>query len=263
MDLGLKDRVAIVAASSRGLGKACAWELAREGARVVVSARDAECLAATAAEIGAETGAEVAAIQTDLTVAAQIRRLVDETLQRFGRVDILVANNGGPPAGYFDELDDEDWQMVYQLTLMSTVRLIRAVLPAMRAQRWGRIVNITSISAKQPIDNLLFSNVYRPGVIGLAKTLSAQEAATGITINNVAPGYTRTDRVLELAEASAVQEGKTADQVLAERSASFPARRMGEPEELAALVAFLASERASYITGTTIQVDGGAVRSLL
>jgi 3-oxoacyl-[acyl-carrier protein] reductase len=263
MDLGLKDRVAIVAAASRGLGKACARELAREGAKIVICARDAECLAATAAKLGAETGAEVVAVQTDLTIVEQITHLADETQRRFGRIDILVANNGGPPAGYFDELDDEAWQAVHQLTLMSCVRLIRAVLPAMRAQQWGRIVNITSISAKQPIDNLLFSNVYRPGVIGLAKTLSAQEAANGITINNVAPGYTRTDRVLELAEASAAQEGKTVDEVLAERAASFPAGRMGEPEELAALVAFLASERASYVTGTTIQIDGGAVKSLM
>jgi 3-oxoacyl-[acyl-carrier protein] reductase len=263
MELGLKDRVAIVAASSRGLGRACARELAREEAKVVICARDVERLEQAAAQLHAETGAVVVAIATDLTAAAQIQRLVGETLQRFGRVDVLVTNNGGPPAGYFDGLDDESWLRACQLTLMSSVRLIRAVLPAMRNQQWGRIINITSISAKQPIDNLLLSNVYRPAVIGMAKTLSAQEADKGITINNVAPGYTRTDRVLELAEASAALEGKTVDEVMAERSTSFPAGRMGEPEELAALVAFLASERASYITGTTIQVDGGATKSLL
>ena len=263
MDLGLRNRVAIVGASSRGLGKACALEVAREGATVVVCARDAERLAATADEIQAASGVGVLPIAADLTDAAQIEHLVDEVLRRFGRVDVLVTNNGGPPAGYFDEFDDEAWMSAHQLTLMSAVRLIRAVLPTMRAQHWGRIINITSVSVKQPIDNLLLSNVYRPGVVGLAKTLSAQVAVDGITVNNVAPGYTRTDRVLELARSRAAKEGKIVENVLDERAADFPIRRMGEPEELAALVAFLASERASYITGTTIQVDGGYVRGLL
>ncbi len=263
MDLGLRDRVAIVGASSRGLGKACALELACEGATVVLCARDTERLAAAAEEIQAASGAGVLAVPTDLTDAAQIEHLVDETLRRFGRIDVLVTNNGGPPAGDFGEFDDEAWLAAYQLTLMSAVRLIRAVLPTMRAQRWGRIINITSVSVKQPIDDLLLSNVYRPGVVGLAKTLSAQVAVDGITVNNVAPGYTRTDRVLELAADRAVKEGKVVQDILDERAADFPMRRMGEPEELAALVAFLASERASYITGTTIQVDGGYVRGLL
>jgi 3-oxoacyl-[acyl-carrier protein] reductase len=263
MDLGLRDRVAIVAASSRGLGKACAIELAREGAKTVICSRDCEGLAATAEEIRALTGAEVLPLKADLTDDAQIRHLADETLRRFGRIDILVTNNGGPPAGYFDDFADEAWFRAHQMTLMSAVRLIRTVLPAMRVQQWGRIVNITSVSVKQPLDNLLLSNVYRPGVVGLAKTLSAQVAADGITINNVAPGYTRTDRVLELAQTRAADEGKPVAEVLAETTASYPMHRMGEPEELAALVAFLASERAGYITGTTIQVDGGYAKGLL
>jgi len=263
MDLGLKGRVAIVAASSRGLGKACALELAREGAQVVICARDAESLTTAAEEIRTATGAEVLPMQVDLTDAAQIQHLADETLRRFGRIDVLVTNNGGPSAGYFSEFDDEAWLAAHQLTLMSAVRLIRAVLPAMRAQQWGRIINITSVAVKQPIDNLLLSNVYRPGVIGLAKTLSTQVACDGITINNVAPGYTRTNRVLELHKARAVEQCRTVEEILAEATVSFPMRRMGEPEELAALVAFLASERASYITGTTIQVDGGFVRGML
>ena len=263
MDLGLKDRVALVAASSRGLGKACALELAREGAEVVICSRDPEHLAAAAGEITSATGAQVLPVEADLTDHAQISNLVTQTMDLFGRIDILVTNNGGPPAGFFDDFEDEAWLEAHQLTLLSAVRLIRAVLPAMRARKWGRIINITSVSVKQPIDNLLLSNVYRPGVIGLAKTLSAQVAADGITVNNVAPGYTRTGRVLELAQARAASGDQTVEAVLADRTANIPMRRMGEPAELAALVAFLASERAAYITGATIQVDGGYVTSLL
>jgi 3-oxoacyl-[acyl-carrier protein] reductase len=226
MDLGLKERIAIVAASSRGLGKACALELAREGATVVICARDPQRLEAVAEQIGAATSSEVVPVPTDLADPQQIRHLAEEALRRFGRIDVLVTNNGGPPAGYFDGFGDEAWLAAHQLTLLSVVRLIRAVLPTMRAQRWGRIVNITSVSVKQPTDNLLMSNVYRPGVVALAKTLSTQK-------------------------------------ILAEHADSIPMGRMGEPEELAALVAFLASDRAGYITGTTIQVDGGDVRSVM
>lgn len=263
MDLGLKNRIAIVAASSRGLGKACALELAREGATVTICARDQGQLATAAAEIEAATGCAVVPRQVDLANPQQIRTLVEGTLERFRRIDVLVTNNGGPPAGTFEDFDDNAWHAAHGLTLLSVVRLIRAVLPVMRAQQWGRIINITSVSVKQPIDNLLLSNVYRPGVIGLAKTLSAQEAAGGITVNNVAPGYTRTDRVLELAEARSKDQGKTMENVLSESAIGIPAGRVGEPEELAALVAFLASDRASYITGTTIPVDGGYLKGLL
>jgi 3-oxoacyl-[acyl-carrier protein] reductase len=263
MDLGLKGRVALVAASSKGLGKACALELAREGARVVICGRDPASLSAAADEIASATGAEVLPVETDLTDHAQIWNLVAQTMDLFGRIDILVTNNGGPPAGFFDDFDDEAWLAAHQLTLLSAVRLIRTVLPTMRAQKWGRIINITSVSVKQPIDNLLLSNVYRPGVTGLAKTLSAQVAADGITVNNVAPGYTRTDRVLDLAQARAADTGQPVQEVLSGTVANVPMGRMGEPGELAALVTFLASERAAYITGATIQVDGGYVSSLL
>ena len=263
MDLGLKGRVAIVGASSRGLGRACALELARQGATVVICARHADELEAAAREIEEATGAEVLYLEVDLTQPEQIQHLADEVLRRYGRIDVLVTNNGGPPAGYFGDFDDEDFAAAHELTLMSAVRLIRAVLPAMRVQQWGRIVNITSVSVKQPIDNLLLSNIYRAGVVALAKTLSQQVAAEGITINNVAPGYTRTDRVLELAASRAADEGTSAEEVLRKQAAAYPMKRMGEPEELAALVAFLASGRASYITGTTVQVDGGYVEGLL
>ena len=263
MELGLKGRVAIIAASSRGLGRACALELAAEGASVVICAREAQRLAATADDIRAATAASVLALTVDLTDAAQIQHLVQQAVDRYGRIDILVTNNGGPPAGFFNDFDDEAWLRAHLQTLLSAVRLIRAVLPTMQAQGWGRIINITSVSVKQPVGNLLLSNVYRPGVVGLAKTLSAQVAAQGITVNNVAPGYTRTDRVLELVQARAAAEGRQVEEILAETVAGCPMQRLGEPEELAALVAFLASERASYITGATIQVDGGYVQGLL
>jgi 3-oxoacyl-[acyl-carrier protein] reductase len=263
MDLGLKGRVALVAASSRGLGKACALALAREGAFVSICARGAASLAAAATQISATTGAELLPVQADLTDPAQIQRLVDATVERFGRIDVLVTNNGGPPAGRFDGFQDQAWLAAHELTLMSAVRLVRAVLPGMRDRRWGRIVNITSVTVKQPIDNLLLSNVYRLGVVGLAKTLAAEVARDGVTINNVAPGHMRTDRVLQLAQIQAAEQGHSRDDSLAAFAASYPIGRLGEPEELAALVVFLASERASFITGTTIPVDGGYVRGVM
>jgi 3-oxoacyl-[acyl-carrier protein] reductase len=263
MDLGLKDRVAIVAASSQGLGKACALELAREGARVIICARKEAQLAATADEIREATGAKVVGIRADLTDADQIQHLADEALRHFGRIDVLVTNNGGPPPGYFEDLEDKAWTIGHEMTLMSAVRLIRAVLPTMRTQGWGRIVNVTSVSVKQPIDDLLLSNVYRPGIVGLAKTLSAQLAVEGITINNVAPGYTRTERVVELFEARAADRGTTVEQELKALTSDFPMKRMAEPGELGAVVAFLASERAGYVTGTTIQVDGGYIKGIM
>jgi len=263
MDLGIKGKVAAVAAASKGLGKASALELAREGCAVAICARDEAALSAAAQELRDSTGANVVAVAADMTKADDIARFIATTKQELGDPLILVTNAGGPPGGYFDQFDDVAWERAFNLTLMSTVRLIRAALPGMRAAGWGRIINITSITVKQPIDELLLSNAVRPGVIGLAKTLATQLAKDGITINSVAPGNTLTDRQIELAQVRAQRDGRSIEEVIAASGASIPAGRVGQPEELAAVVAFLASARASYVTGSTIAVDGGAVRSLL
>ena len=263
MDLGLKDKVALVAAASRGLGKAVAREFAREGAHVAICAQREDTLRATALEIAVDTWGEVFPIVADVTRPEDIQRLVSAVKEHFGQIDILVNNAGGPPTGTFMDFDDEAWEAALRLNLMSTIRLCRAVLPGMRARRWGRIVNMTSASVKQPIDGLILSSAARSGVVGMAKTLANECAAEGITVNNVCPGYTLTDRVKSLAEKQAAKEGKTVREVVDGYAAAIPAHRLGRPEELAALVVFLASERAAYITGTTIQVDGGYVRSLL
>jgi 3-oxoacyl-[acyl-carrier protein] reductase len=263
MDLGIRGKVAAVAAASKGLGKASALELAREGCAVAICAREEAALTAAAQEIRGATGAKVVSVVGDMTKAEDITRFIETTKRELGDPLILDTNAGGPPAGFFDQFDDAAWERAFNLTIMSTVRLIRASLPGMRAAGWGRIVNITSITVKQPLDELLLSNAIRPGVIGLAKTLATQLAKDGITINSVAPGNTLTDRQLELAQVRSQREGRSVDEVIAASGASIPAGRVGQPEELAAVVVFLASARASYVTGSTIAVDGGAVRGLL
>lgn len=262
MDLGIAGRVALVAASSKGLGKAVAYGLAAEGVRVVLCARGQETLKATEEEIRQKTGVELLAVPTDLTDPAQVEHLVERTVQAFGTVDILVTNAGGPPPGYFEDLNDEAWQRGFEITLMSSVRLTRQALPYMKQQNWGRIINITSLSVKQPIDNLLLSNSLRLGVVGWAKTLAGQVASQGITVNNVCPGWTRTERVQELFQARAQAEGTTPEAIAESLMENIPMGRMAEPHEFGALVVFLASESARYITGTTVQVDGGAVKGL-
>jgi 3-oxoacyl-[acyl-carrier protein] reductase len=263
VDLGLEGKVALVAAASQGLGKAAAMRFAAEGARVAICARHRETLQATAQEISAVTGSEVLPIVADLTRAGDIERLLADTVAHYGGLQILVTNSGGPPAGYFADFSDADWQEAVNLTLMSAVRLIRAALPHLRQSGWGRIVNITSISVKQPLDNLILSNSIRAAVVGLAKTLSRQVAAEGITVNNVCPTYILTERVRELAELRAKEQGSSVEEAIAHFSQDVPLGRIGQPEEVADLIVFLASERASYINGTTIQVDGGRFPGLL
>jgi 3-oxoacyl-[acyl-carrier protein] reductase len=262
MDLGLKAKVALVAAASKGLGQAAALELAREGARVAICARAEAALRATADEIGRATGSQTLAVVADVSDPNDVERVVQTTVNHFGRLDVLVTNAGGPPSGYFMDLGDDAWQAAVELTLMSTVRLCRAAIPHMQKNGWGRIINVTSVSVKQPMDNLLLSNALRAGVVGLAKTLSNQFARQGITVNCVCPGWTLTDRVAELNAARAQELGIPAEKVEQQVTANIPMGRMGRPEELAALIAFLASERAGYITGTAIQVDGGYVKGL-
>ena len=263
MDLGLNGKIALVAAASKGLGRAVAEELAAEGVSLVLCARGNDELQATCAAIAAAHGVPVLGIAADVAVAADVARVVQAAQARFGRIDVLVTNAGGPPAGTFDTLSSEMWQAATQLLLTSVVELIRAVLPGMKERGWGRILNITSISVKQPVANLMLSNSLRAAVTGMARTLATEVAPFGITVNNILPGYTRTERVVSLAEAAAVREGISAAAATARWEAEIPMRRLGEPREFAALAAFLCSERASYITGTSVPVDGGWIRGLL
>ena len=262
MDLGLKNKVALVAAGSRGLGRAVAEELAAEGASLVLCARDVNTLTETAAAIADASGAHVLAVPADVTNADSIKQLVEAGIDRFGRIDILVTNAGGPPAGTFDQLTREQWNESLRLTLLSAIELARQVLPGMKQRRWGRILNITSISVKQPVENLMLSNSLRAGLTGFARTLANEVAAEGITVNNILPGYTRTERLQDLALMMAENQGISADEFRGKWEKEIPMGRLGEPREFAALAAFLVSERASYITGTSIQVDGGWIRSL-
>jgi 3-oxoacyl-[acyl-carrier protein] reductase len=263
MDLGLRNKVALVAAASRGLGRAVAEELAAEGASLVLCARDTKTITETVAAIADKSGAHVLAVAADVSIPSDVKRLVESATARFGRIDILVTNAGGPPAGRFENLSAEQWEAATRLTLFSAIELARQVLPGMKERRWGRILNITSIAVKQPVDNLILSNSLRAGLTGFARTLANEVATDGITVNNILPGYTRTERLVELAGMMATKQGISASEFMSRWEQEIPMRRLGEPHEFAALAAFLVSERASYITGTSIQVDGGWIRSLL
>jgi 3-oxoacyl-[acyl-carrier protein] reductase len=263
MDLGLDGKTALVAAASRGLGRAVAEELAKEGARLAICSRGEEELEATRAAIEGESGQRVVAVPIDLSQPAQLQKFVNVGFEELGRVDILVTNTGGPPAGPFESHSPEAWREAVVQNLESVLNLTRAVLPGMKERRWGRIINVTSIAVKQPVDNLILSNSVRAAVTGFARTLANEVAPFGVTVNNVLPGYTRTQRVEELAERIAEGQGITPEEAVGKWEAEIPMGRIGEPREFAAMVAFLASDRASYITGTSIPVDGGWIRSLL
>ena len=263
MDLGLKDKVAFVAASSKGLGRACAQVLCAEGAQVVICSRSQDNLAEAAEAIVSATGGTVWPLAADLSRAEDCTRAIEQTLEHFGALHVLVTNNGGPPAGDFSQFDDDDWYEAIELTFLSAVRLMRAALPAMQQQNWGRIINITSMSVKEPLDNLILSNALRAGVTGVARTLVRQVAADGITINNVLPGYFLTDRVGSLAAHQAAQQERSPKEVLADMDVRVPRGSIGKPEELAAVVAFLASEQAAYVNGASILVDGGFYHGLM
>lgn len=262
MELGLQGKVALVAAASRGLGKAVAEELANEGVSLILCARDQETLDKTCDEIRQKSSANILSLTADLSKTEDIERLYQSGMDEFGRIDILVTNVGGPPAGFFENLSRESWESATNLLLTSVLDLTRMVLPQMKERQWGRILNITSIASKQPVDNLILSNSLRAAVTGFAKTLANEVAPFGITVNNILPGYTRTERVVQLAETIAKKQGISPAQATAKWEAEIPMKRLGEPHEFAALAAFLVSERASYITGSSIAIDGGWIRSL-
>ncbi|MEO8575758.1 MAG: SDR family oxidoreductase [Gemmatimonadales bacterium] len=263
MDLGLKGRTAFVAAASKGLGRAIADDLAEEGVDLFLCARGKEALDKTCEEIARRTGVRVEGMTADVSNEEEARSVVRAAIARFGKIDILVTNAGGPPSGRFETLTPEMWREAVDLTLMSVVNLTSEVVPGMKERKWGRIINVTSIAVKQPVDGLMLSNSLRSAVTGFAKTLSNEVARHGITVNCMLPGYTRTERVDQLSQAAAKREGITSEAATARWESEIPAGRLGEPREFGALAAFLASERASFITGTSIQVDGGWTKGLL
>ncbi len=263
MDLGLKGKVAFVAGASQGLGKAVAMELAREGARLAICALDDPELPKAVEEIKTRTGCDIIGIPADVSNPDDARNFIKKALEYYETVDILVNNAGGPPSKTFLEIDDELWHFGFRLNLLSTIVMTREVVPIMKEKRWGRIINMTSVSVKQPIDGLILSNTIRMGVVGFAKSLSNELAPYNVTVNNVCPGYTLTDRVRNLAKVTAEKEGVTPEEVIKRWEAQIPMGRLGTPEEFAALVTFLASEQAGYITGASIHIDGGYYKGVM
>lgn len=262
MDLGIAGRVAVVAAASRGLGRAVAEALAAEGVRLALGARGAEALERTAAEIRERSGAAVLAHPVDVGDPEAAAGFVRAAEAEFGQVDILVTNAGGPPPTRLANTTPEEWKRALDENLLSCVHLVRAALPGMRERRWGRILAIASVSVKQPVPDIILSNTARAGIAGFMKSLANEAAPYGVLANVLCPGFTRTDRLTELAAHLAETRGTPEEAVYREWAKDIPLGRVGEPEEFGAAAAFLASERASYITGTTLQVDGGHIRSL-
>ena len=263
MDLQLRDRTAFVGGSTSGLGLAIAHALAEEGCAVAVNGRDAGRLERAVAELGAaHSAARIVGVQGDVSVPDEAARIVREAADALGRVDVLVTNAGGPPAVTFAEAPADAWQHALELNLLSTVHLCRAAVPAMRAAGWGRVVMLTSVAAKQPLGDLILSTTARTGVHGFAKALADEVAPDGVTVNVICPGFMQTERVDELIDRAAERDGRPAAEVRDALVASVPAGRIGDPAELGALVAFLASPKAAYLTGTALQIDGGLVRGI-
>lgn len=262
MDTGLRNRVAIIAASSQGIGLATAHAFAAEGARIAMCARHLEVLTATAEKIRQQHNAEVFAEPLDVTDPSAVHRFVEAVVARYGAVDISVTNAGGPPARGFLATTTADWRNAIDANFMSAVYFAREVIPHMQKQRWGRIITITSITTKQPVADLVLSNAVRAGVVGLVKSLANEFGKDGILVNNVAPGFTATDRLKQLAKARSAASGKSEEDLFDAWASEAALRRVGEPREVADAIVWLASERASYITGQTILVDGGVYKGL-
>ncbi len=261
MNLGLQNKIALIAGASKGLGKAVALGLAREGAQVAIISRDQARIEQAAQEIREATGAIVLAIAADVTRAEDIQRAVDETVKKFGTIHILVTNAGGPPPAPFTAITDAQWQSAINLTLLSAVRLSQAAVPFMQKQKWGRIIHLGSYSVKHPVDGLMLSNSIRAAVVGLGKTQAIELAKDGILVNSVLPGWTVTERVEQLMGDRAARNQTTARDEAAKIEKEIPLGRMGQPEEFANVVVFLASERASYVNGIAVSVDGGITRT--
>jgi 3-oxoacyl-[acyl-carrier protein] reductase len=262
METGLRNRVAIVVASSQGIGRATAEAFAAEGCRVAMCARNAQTLQAAAEQIRKQHNADVLALPLDVTDPAAVSEFVNQTVAKFGSVDICVTNAGGPPAKGFLAATLEDWHKAVDANFLSTVYFAREVIPHMQRRRWGRIITITSISTKQPVADLVLSNAVRAAVVGLVKSLANEFGKDGILVNNVGPGYTATDRLIDLAKRRSAASGKSEQDIVAGWATEAAVKRVGEPREVADAIVWLASERASYITGETILVDGGAYKGL-
>jgi 3-oxoacyl-[acyl-carrier protein] reductase len=263
MDLGLKDARVFIAASSSGLGRAAALQFSREGAQVVVNGRNVQRVEETALAIAQETGGKVIALPGDMTDGSTVRQLVDQAASDLGGLDVLVTNAGGPPSGSFDSTPLDAWEKAFHLSLMSSVHLIHAALPYLRRSTRAAILTVTSVSVKQPIDNLILSNSLRMGVIGLTKSLAKELGPEGIRVNSILPGWTRTGRVTELMQSRAQKQGITVDEAVARQAAGTPLGRMGEPDEFANVAVFLCSPAASYVTGVMVPVDGGSIQASL
>ena len=261
MDTGLKNKAVLITASSMGIGKAVAEMFAEEGCKIAISSRSKENLLSATEELKAKYKIEPFWSVCDLNKQKDIENTFNAVSAHFGNVDILVNNCGGPIPGSFQQLEEEDWNNAYEQVLLSSVRFSRLVLPGMMRNNWGRIINLTSISVKQPVDNLILSNSLRAGVTGFTKSLSNEVAKFNITVNNVAPGMTLTGRLYELAVVEAKEKGKSHEEVLVDMAKRIPLNRLARPEEIASVVVFLASKQASYVTGVTIQVDGGYIKS--